>query len=558
MRPESKVQAHSVGREITSREGTRMSAGHPRKFLLIILAITMGWLILYSPTTLAAGGDEDIVENGACQKACTHSCTGKNTGNALLIGVGRSDCILQCLQADCNIAPAWGACSPTEEDACCNAFAAVGQDPDCGPVCGDGIVNGEDLCDQDDLAGESCESMGFYRGTLACTPECTFDLSDCEGVCGDGVADVSDGEECDDANASNEDACLSTCLSATCGDGYLWVGLEECDDANASNEDDCLNSCLAAACGDGHLWAGFEECDDGNALNEDGCLSTCQLATCGDGHLWVGAEECDDGNTSNEDDCLVTCEGASCGDGYVQAGVEECDDANNDNTDSCPDGPGGTCEQARCGDGHVQAGVEECDDGNENSHDSCSGSCLGETLGWYEMDSPTTELLYAVSILDEDEAWAVGDRGVFLSWNGEEWTQESVDVPDSQISRFNDVVLLSPTLGWAVGYAHHGGTDFDPHLFRWNGSSWEQQSYTGPYTNDRFSRISFVGETYGWIAGGPAYVNSLHRYKNGSWSSSPVWFPDGDLVDVVEMVSETEGWATCVRNGSTAHDILYW
>jgi cysteine-rich repeat protein len=56
--------------------------------------------------------------------------------------------------------------------------------------------------------------------------------------------------------------------SATCGDGTTQPG-EECDDANASNTDSCLNTCMTAHCGDGHVRAGVEECDDGNASNKD-------------------------------------------------------------------------------------------------------------------------------------------------------------------------------------------------------------------------------------------------------------------------------------------------
>ncbi len=45
-----------------------------------------------------------------------------------------------------------------------------------------------------------------------------------------------------------------------CGNGDLDIG-EECDDANADNTDDCLTSCLWATCGDGFIQAGVEECD---------------------------------------------------------------------------------------------------------------------------------------------------------------------------------------------------------------------------------------------------------------------------------------------------------
>ncbi|MFH1366501.1 MAG: DUF4215 domain-containing protein [Patescibacteria group bacterium] len=60
-------------------------------------------------------------------------------------------------------------------------------------------------------------------------------------VCGNDI--LESGEVCDDGNASNDDACLNSCASATCGDGYTEAGVEDCDDGNASNEDACLNNC---------------------------------------------------------------------------------------------------------------------------------------------------------------------------------------------------------------------------------------------------------------------------------------------------------------------------
>jgi cysteine-rich repeat protein len=79
-----------------------------------------------------------------------------------------------------------------------------------------------------------------------------------------------------DGNANNNDACLSSCVIASCGDGQLYNGNEECDDGNGSNNDACLATCKVAKCGDGQLYNGVEQCDDGNANNADGCSNACQ------------------------------------------------------------------------------------------------------------------------------------------------------------------------------------------------------------------------------------------------------------------------------------------
>lgn len=75
---------------------------------------------------------------------------------------------------------------------------------------------------------------------------------------------------------------LDTVPPPVCGSGVVGPG-EECDDGNDSDEDACLNDCTAASCGDGFVWAGMEECDDGNLDDGDGCSSTCETEPGGTG-----------------------------------------------------------------------------------------------------------------------------------------------------------------------------------------------------------------------------------------------------------------------------------
>jgi len=190
--------------------------------------------------------------------------------------------------------------------------------------------------------------------------------------CGDGV--VEGEEECDDGNTSDTDGCTTMCLEAYCGDGFVHEGVEECDDGNDIDYDGCTNDCRLPRCGDGILQEG-EECDDGNWDDNDACTNSCTVAVCGDGVVWFGREACDDGNDIDDDGCTSDCALPSCGDGIVQAG-EECDDGNLSNADDCLT----TCLAASCGDGFVQEGVEECDDGNLVDGDWCSAGCQKECL----------------------------------------------------------------------------------------------------------------------------------------------------------------------------------
>jgi len=211
------------------------------------------------------------------------------------------------------------------------------------PMCGDGLLEGDELCDDGNVT----------RGD-GCSPSCDYDGE--YSSCGNGILEI--GEACDDGNDVDDDGCTNDCALAACGDGIVQAG-ELCDDGNRVNDDACSNRCGPPhLCGNGEVNRG-EECDDGNASNDDGCVPYCASARCGDGFVHVGVEECDDGNDDDHDGCTTACTfSARCGDGVVDPG-ELCDDGNDDDTDACRN----TCVHAVCGDGVVWAGDEACDDG---------------------------------------------------------------------------------------------------------------------------------------------------------------------------------------------------
>jgi hypothetical protein len=46
-------------------------------------------------------------------------------------------------------------------------------------ICGNGIIEGGEDCEGDDLGGATCESLGYGPGTLSCDIACSFDTSGC-------------------------------------------------------------------------------------------------------------------------------------------------------------------------------------------------------------------------------------------------------------------------------------------------------------------------------------------------------------------------------------------
>ncbi|MGM0597239.1 MAG: hypothetical protein ACQES9_09390 [Myxococcota bacterium] len=88
--------------------------------------------------------------------------------------------------------------------------------------CGNGIKDGNDQCDGDDLGGATCEDVGdgdFTGGTLGCNNEdCTYDTSECEVAC-----NVEGAFESCDHTAGDNECCDINEMPADC---YLPSGSE--------------------------------------------------------------------------------------------------------------------------------------------------------------------------------------------------------------------------------------------------------------------------------------------------------------------------------------------
>jgi cysteine-rich repeat protein len=132
--------------------------------------------------------------------------------------------------------------------------------PSCIPanVCGDGMGGAEsdgvtEECDDGNTTpGDGCSATCTIEVGWVCalTNACAngaCEPSVCSTWCGDGL--VAGDELCDDQNHSLNDACPSgeggSCVPAYCGDGFVWNvdGLEACDDGNSESGDGCSALC---------------------------------------------------------------------------------------------------------------------------------------------------------------------------------------------------------------------------------------------------------------------------------------------------------------------------
>jgi len=106
-------------------------------------------------------------------------------------------------------------------------------DDDDDAVCGDDVVEDTEDCEEDDLDGATCGSLGYSGGgNLACADDCSFDTSGCSAgpddvICGDNVAEGDEG--CDGSDLNDND-----CVSLGYESGDLT-----CNSDCTFNEDNC-------------------------------------------------------------------------------------------------------------------------------------------------------------------------------------------------------------------------------------------------------------------------------------------------------------------------------
>ncbi len=311
----------------------------------------------------------------------------------------------------------------TNGDGCCPAACNSGSDSDCLPLCGDGVVDANELCDGDCPSscddGDSCTTDSPIGSPTTCDVSCGYasvtscsgddgccptgcsagNDSDCMAVCGDGFVDLNelcDGNcpaTCDDGDACTTDSLVGS--AATCDASCDYAPIAACISndgccpagCNAASDNDC-----SASCGDGIVDAN-ETCDgdcpaacnDGNTCTTDalvGSASQCTAActynainSCADGDACcpVGC------NVANDNDCT-----AVCGNNFVDVGElcdgncpSNCNDGNSCTSDTLT-GSAATCD-ASCSfatinscsdsDGCCPAG---CNIGNDND---CNPAC---------------------------------------------------------------------------------------------------------------------------------------------------------------------------------------
>ncbi len=304
-------------------------------------------------------------------------------------------------------------------------------DPDAGDTATDATDAGDVGSDATDVGTDAApDAADVGTDTAPDAADVGGDTATTEG-CGNGVREA--GEECDDGNLSDTDACTSECLRARCGDGIVNDGVAPftltsprvenpsgvegfvCDDGSSCPGGTCdlsdddgsapehgicqalgYHRALSVTWGRGlgaasapMLHAYNWECDDFacTASPETSTAADCTASQMLARIVCEGdvVEICDDGEANGDEPgaCRTDCTPPVCGDAIVDPG-EQCDDANDVADDGCD-----ACMRPPCGDGIVQVG-EDCDDGFGNSDttpDACRLDCTAPICGDLVVDS---------------------------------------------------------------------------------------------------------------------------------------------------------------------------
>ncbi len=316
--------------------------------------------------------------------------TGQECGNGLIEGSEICDGTALAGQ-DCTDHGATGGILACDAD--CGGFDTSL----CGDFeCGNGLVEPGESCEATDLDGETCTSQGFTGGTLGCNTDCSFDTSNCtQPGCGDGA--VNGTEVCDGTNLNGE----------TCATQGFNAGTLACAASCGSFD---TSGCTDYECGDGTI-EGPEVCDGANV----GTMACTDFGFTG-GTL-VCTSDCLDYDRSG-------CSGSGCGNGIREAGEVcdlddvgglDCQDFGFDSgilgcSNQCDAFDDTGCYDAACGDGNAD-GTEACDGADLRGLDcitiaqgfmggtlACDSSCEYDTASCVAAPTPGDDCANAAAL----------------------------------------------------------------------------------------------------------------------------------------------------------------
>jgi hypothetical protein len=139
-------------------------------------------------------------------------------------------------------------------------------------------------------------------------------------------------------------------------------------------------------------------------------------------------------------------------------------------------------------------------------------------------------------------------------WNGTAWHAATMPSPKGRTPTISGVVDLSPSDGWAVGYATGGSTNDERRLIEhWNGSTWtivpSPNPMGGTAANDALEPAGGVSATDVWAVGqkfsfdGGGITLLFEHFNGTAWEIVPTPDPaqQGTLISDSLLAAASPG-----------------
>jgi photosystem II stability/assembly factor-like uncharacterized protein len=140
---------------------------------------------------------------------------------------------------------------------------------------------------------------------------------------------------------------------------------------------------------------------------------------------------------------------------------------------------------------------------------------------WLAVTPPTDNKLNDVSVVSDNDAWAVGANdeyeGTIIHWDGKHWQRwYQAELPIPKVALIA-VDMASSTDGWAAGAPMSPG---GPAVFlHWDGNRWEQPRYDAP-VNVNVNDIDMLDEEFGWAVADDGNAVAKYDGLSGYWSAN--------------------------------------
>jgi hypothetical protein len=153
-------------------------------------------------------------------------------------------------------------------------------------------------------------------------------------------------------------------------------------------------------------------------------------------------------------------------------------------------------------------------------------------MQWSIVSSPNVQgvnnLLFGVSALASDDAWAVGlvdTQTLIVHWHAAVWDRVPSPSPSGVENWLFGVSDLSLTNAWAVGAAYNPNTRQKITVTeQWDGTQWNVVNSPNAAGSNFLGAISPISANYIWAVGGyevPPYQTLIEKWDGTQWSIVP-------------------------------------